>query len=117
MQLYLIPLFLAFTIASALTGAPAQKAVMVSYGPDVPDSVLDQAKEAVKQAGGVITHEFSTYSSLTIPQLSPNTGIELIKGFAANAPAEVLNSIEAWGTEYKATVEEDQTVHALGDGS
>jgi hypothetical protein len=35
-----------------------QKAVIVSYPNDTPDSVLNQAKDAIKAAGGMITHEY-----------------------------------------------------------
>ncbi|KAF2232062.1 hypothetical protein EV356DRAFT_578647 [Viridothelium virens] len=97
---YTILSFFVFLVVCALAQTPPLKAVMVSYKQDTPDSILDQAKDAIRQAGGVVTHDF-----------------KLIKGFAANAPAEVLNSVQAWGTEHEATIEEDQIVHALGGPS
>lgn len=35
-----------------------QKSVIVSYPDNTPDSVVDQAKDAIKAAGGFITHEY-----------------------------------------------------------
>ena len=58
----------------------------------------------------------SVRTAVCLCYLQANINLELIKGFAANAPAEVLNSVQAWGTEYDANIEEDQTVHTL-DGS
>ncbi|KAI9689454.1 MAG: hypothetical protein M1822_010105 [Bathelium mastoideum] len=91
---------LAFLAASVLAQTAPQKAVMVTYKQDTPNSVLEQAKAAIEQAGGLVTHEF-----------------KLIKGFAASAPAEILESVQAWGTEHEARIEEDQTVYALGESS
>lgn len=42
----------------ALAVATPQKAVIVSYPNDTPDSVVEQAKNAIKAAGGIITHEY-----------------------------------------------------------
>jgi hypothetical protein len=36
------------------------------------------------------------------------------RGFAAKAPAKILESVQAWGSEYNAVVEEDQMVEAVG---
>lgn len=54
-----------FTILTILTfitvvmaAAQPQKAVIVSYPNDTPDSIVDQAKDAIVAAGGVITHEY-----------------------------------------------------------
>jgi hypothetical protein len=52
-----------FVIAllSILSGAFAvdvEQSVIVTYPLDTPDSVLDQAKKAIEDAGGVITHNF-----------------------------------------------------------
>ena len=44
----------------ALAAAP-QKAIVVSFeDPNTPQSVVDEAMKAIKDAGGVITHEYST---------------------------------------------------------
>lgn len=54
-----------FTILSTLAFAAVvlgatmpQKSVIISYPDDTPDSVVDQAKSAIKSAGGMITHEY-----------------------------------------------------------
>ena len=51
------------------------------------------------QKGGVITHEY-----------------QLIKAFAANAPAKALDSVQAMGSQYNAVVEDDQIVTANNGG-
>ncbi|GAB7352938.1 hypothetical protein MBLNU459_g3518t2 [Dothideomycetes sp. NU459] len=104
-------LLIALLVALAYAAAP-QKAVIISYPKDTPDSVVDKAKAAIKEAtdrfskltqnahaiqGGVITHEYN-----------------IIKAFAATAPSKVLESVKAWGTEYNALVEEDQMVQTNG---
>ena len=45
------------TLASAIT---AQKAVMITYPEDTPASVIENAMDAIRKAGGTITHEYST---------------------------------------------------------
>ena len=51
-----------FSILALLTvvmaAAQPQKAVIVSYPNDTPDSIIDAAKDAIVAAGGVITHEY-----------------------------------------------------------
>ena len=37
---------------------------------------------------------------------------ELYRGFACKAPAKVLETVQAWGREHGAVVEEEQTVRA-----
>lgn len=45
--------------AAVVSGAIVpQKAVIVTYPEGTPDSVMDQAMSAIKEAGGVITHEY-----------------------------------------------------------
>lgn len=67
------------TMAAAVLGAQqAQKAVIVSYPNDTPDSIVNQAMDAIKSAGGMITHEYKLIKyvlpkpvpppSLTYPQ-------------------------------------------------
>ncbi|KAK4986170.1 hypothetical protein LTR66_007947 [Elasticomyces elasticus] len=98
MKLAIYSILLALLAICAHAAAP-QKAVIVSYPKDTPDSVVDRAKTAIKEAGGAITHEY-----------------KLIKGFAANAPASILESVSAWGAQYNAVIEEDQLVYANGGG-
>ena len=49
-------------LASLVAGVMAvdvQKSVIVTYPDGTPNSVLDQAKKAITDAGGVITHEYN----------------------------------------------------------
>lgn len=56
----LISFFLAaLTLFSSALAVDIQKSVIVSYPEGTPDSVLDQAKDAIRQAGGQITHEYT----------------------------------------------------------
>ena len=54
--LCLVAAFL-ITLASAIT---AQKAVMITYPEDTPASVIENAMDAIRKAGGTVTHEYST---------------------------------------------------------
>lgn len=55
-QLALLAISL-FSIPGLSAAAP-QKSVIVSYPDDTPDNVVQQAMDAIKNAGGVITHEY-----------------------------------------------------------
>ncbi|KAK3943564.1 hypothetical protein QBC46DRAFT_351441 [Diplogelasinospora grovesii] len=86
---------LAFLIAG-VTAVDVQKSVIITYPPETPDSVLAQAKKAIEDGGGMVTHEY-----------------QLIKGFAAKVGEKVLDTVAAWGKEYNCLVEEDQVVSSL----
>lgn len=45
-------------VAIALAAQLPQKNIIVSYDDNVPDSVINQAMDAIKSAGGIITHEY-----------------------------------------------------------
>ncbi|KAI2263690.1 hypothetical protein LOZ10_003004 [Ophidiomyces ophidiicola] len=75
-----------------MAGTPL-KSVIISYPENTPNSVIDMAKKAIRDAGGKITHEYS-----------------LIRGFAAMAPQVALDSVKAFETPYPATIENDQIV-------
>jgi len=49
------------TLFVSVIAVDVQKSVIISYPDTTPDSALDQAKDAIKQSGGVITHEFQTF--------------------------------------------------------
>jgi hypothetical protein len=38
---------------------------------------------------------------------------QLRRGFAAKAPAKILESVQAWGNDYHAVIEEDQMVEVV----
>lgn len=56
------PSTLLFAVAAALVpsamAVDVQMSVIVSYARNTPDSVLTRAKQAVREAGGTITHEY-----------------------------------------------------------
>ena len=94
--------------------AEPQWPVIVSYPDDTPNAVLDEAKDAIRQAvcnaqpcqgatstmqllidfqGGIITYEYN-----------------LIKAFAAKAPAKGLSTVQALGSSNNVLIEKDRTV-------
>ncbi|KAK0741762.1 hypothetical protein B0T21DRAFT_283691 [Apiosordaria backusii] len=91
-------LIAALTFFSGVIAVDIQKSVLISYPPETPDSIVDDAKKAIKDAGGIITHEYT-----------------LIKGFAAEVGGKVLETVSAWGEQYKVSVEENQEVHTMGN--
>ena len=58
MRFHLFALLVALLIACAYA-VKTQKAVMITYDENTPDSEVDKAMDALRGAGGVITHEFS----------------------------------------------------------
>lgn len=40
----------------------------------------------------------------------------MFRGFAAKAPAKILESVQIWGNDYNAVIEEDQMVSVVGGG-
>ncbi|KAK3314914.1 hypothetical protein B0H66DRAFT_605831 [Apodospora peruviana] len=77
-----------------------QKSVIITYPESTPDSVLDAAKKAIEDGGGIITHEY-----------------HLIKGFAAKLGEKVLDEVSALGKTYNAVIEEDQIVSTFQSGN
>lgn len=70
-----------------------QKTIVVSYqDPNTPQSAVDEAMAAIKEAGGVITHEYT-----------------LFKGFAAKASEKAIEAVHALGDKYMPTIEQDIT--------
>ena len=64
MRLFLLTLFLAFFLATASAVKESQKAVLITYPSDTPQSEVDKAIAAVKATGGIITHEFGELTIL-----------------------------------------------------
>ncbi|KAH6642424.1 hypothetical protein C7974DRAFT_420714 [Boeremia exigua] len=78
--------------ATTMAGAP-QRSVIISFPNDTPDHIVEEAKESIRKAKGVITHEYN-----------------IIKGFAAHAPASALEFVTTMGEQYKVEIEEDGIV-------
>jgi spermidine/putrescine-binding protein len=52
----LLALFTLFTLVAAAT--QPQKSVIMTWSSDTPNHVVDQFKDAIVSAGGIITHEY-----------------------------------------------------------
>lgn len=59
MRFYIISLLVALFFGCAFA-IKTQKPILVTYPPDTPQSVIDEAIVALKKAGGILTHEYST---------------------------------------------------------
>ncbi|CAK7210413.1 hypothetical protein SCUCBS95973_000775 [Sporothrix curviconia] len=80
-------------LAMGAAAVDVKKQVIVTYESNTPDWVLNEAKDAIRAAGGIITHEYN-----------------LIKGFAATAGEKVLESVQTMGSKYQALIEDDEVV-------
>jgi Mrp family chromosome partitioning ATPase len=58
MKLLILTFLLVCLFALTAIAVAPQKAVIVTYPENTPDSVLDQAKDAIRKAGGMITHDY-----------------------------------------------------------
>jgi len=94
MKIALLTALLAAGAIAAHSHAP-RKAVIVTYPTDTPDAVIEKAMRDIEDGGGTVTHQY-----------------KLFKGFAANAPVKALDAVQAEGSEFPATVEEDEMVTA-----
>jgi hypothetical protein len=63
MRFLLFSLLIAVLFATVYA-VQSQKAVLITYPSDTPASEVDKAIAALKGAGGVVTHEFSTFLQL-----------------------------------------------------
>ncbi|CCC07299.1 unnamed protein product [Sordaria macrospora k-hell] len=86
----------ALALVSGAIAVDVQKSVIITYKENTPDSVIRDAKKAIVDAGGVITHEYT-----------------LMKGFSAKVGEKTLESVSAFSENY-ATIEEDKVVNAFG---
>ncbi|KAJ4357072.1 hypothetical protein N0V95_002810 [Ascochyta clinopodiicola] len=89
----LTALFAATTMAAA-----PQRSVIISFPNETPDHIVEEAKEGIRKAKGVITHEYN-----------------IIKGFACQAPASALEFVTTMGEQYKVEIEEDGIVTTQGE--
>ncbi|ERF75902.1 hypothetical protein EPUS_01268 [Endocarpon pusillum Z07020] len=98
MKLFLLSYLLICLFGLTVIAVAPQKAVIVTYPDDAPDSVLDQTKKEIERAGGIITHEY-----------------KLIRGFAAQASTRALEAVQALSSQYLPLIEEDSIVSIDGD--
>ncbi len=52
-------LMAAVALAAGVLAVDVQKQVIISYPSDTPDWVVNEAKEAIIKANGIITHEYN----------------------------------------------------------
>uniref|UniRef100_A0A1Y1ND39 Inhibitor I9 domain-containing protein n=1 Tax=Photinus pyralis TaxID=7054 RepID=A0A1Y1ND39_PHOPY len=81
-------------LPAALAMNQKMPAIVYFSEPSTPEFVIEKAKKTLIEAGGKITHTYT-----------------IIKGFAAIAPQKALQAlqeVQAWGTDYGMTVEEDK---------
>ncbi|OJD20016.1 hypothetical protein AJ78_00032 [Emergomyces pasteurianus Ep9510] len=97
MKIYFFTLVLAL-LAPAVLAVTPERTVLVTYPENTPCSVIDQAVQAVKDAGGKVTHQF-----------------ELIKGFAATGPSTVFEMVSTLSEKFRPWIEDDQVVTTFGD--
>ncbi|KAF2826375.1 hypothetical protein CC86DRAFT_406651 [Ophiobolus disseminans] len=74
--------------------AANDKSVIMSWPNGTPDSVVQTAKQAIIDAGGVITHEYN-----------------IIKGFACHGPASIFEKVSTMDANHKPEIEEDGIVY------
>ncbi|KAH8704262.1 hypothetical protein BGW36DRAFT_370982 [Talaromyces proteolyticus] len=87
-----------FGLLQVALAVQPQKSVVITFPDNTPDSVLNDAKRTITDAGGWITHEYN-----------------LIKGFAAKATTNALQTISTSSTAFLPVIEEDKVVSASGD--
>lgn len=51
-------LITALTLLSGVIAVDIQKSVLITYPPETPNNVVADAKKAIVEAGGTITHEY-----------------------------------------------------------
>lgn len=66
MRFALSTLFVVLLATFAMAAAP-QKSVIMSWPNDTPNSVVEAAKQAIIDAKGTITHEYSKFHAKHIP--------------------------------------------------
>ncbi|KAF2033521.1 hypothetical protein EK21DRAFT_58431 [Setomelanomma holmii] len=84
-----VALLAVFTMAVA-----PHKSVIMSWPNDTPDSVVEEAKQAIIAAKGTITHEYN-----------------IIKGFACTGPASIFEKVSTMNADHKPEIEEDGIVY------
>ncbi|KAI1657470.1 hypothetical protein F4813DRAFT_389648 [Daldinia decipiens] len=104
----------ALAVAAGVSAVDIQKSVIVSFPSGTTDDIVNRAKDDIRKAGGVITHEYQLIKyaliSIDVLLLTYVFYFDCITGFAAKAPQKILETVSAWSAEYNAVIEEDQVV-------
>lgn len=97
--------------------APTFHDVIISFPNDAPSSLLEEAKEKVRNTKGAkITHEYSTLGlrhARASDRLTDAAAI--INAFAAHVPDNMFSDIQAMSTEYPPVIEGDGIVTTQDD--
>ncbi|CBX90527.1 hypothetical protein LEMA_P066530.1 [Plenodomus lingam JN3] len=93
----LFSLVIALLAAFAMAVAPL-RSVILTWPHDTPDCILDDVKQAIIEAQGTITHEYT-----------------IIKGIAAMVSESALESVSALSSQYTYTLEEDSIMSTQED--
>ncbi|KAJ3577419.1 hypothetical protein NPX13_g3149 [Xylaria arbuscula] len=69
------------------------KNIIMTFPESTPDSIVSEAMDHIRDAGGSITHVY-----------------KILKGFAAKAPQGAIETVTTMSTKYNAVIEEDQEI-------
>jgi hypothetical protein len=114
--------FFIFNILFAMVFACAyavntQKPVIITFPENTPQGVIDKAMDTLRQAGGIVTHEYSMSFSFVSPCKADVFPPDLFKGFAAKASDSSIEAIKALGEEFIPIIEDDAVVSINGKAS
>ncbi|KAI9041525.1 uncharacterized protein KD926_006763 [Aspergillus affinis] len=84
------------------------KSIVVTFPKDTPDSVVKDARQAIIDANGEITHDYQLIKCVyTHPFL---VSFSHPRGFAATAPDEAIQQLSTESSGYHPTIEDDTIV-------
>lgn len=114
--------FVATALLAPLAMAVApQRSVILSWPNETPDQIVEDAKEAIRKAKGVSKSPHASLCSLyvaskylTLTHLVTHE-YNIIKGFAAQAPASALEFVTTLSDVYKVDIEEDGVITTQND--
>lgn len=122
--------FLIALLATFIMAAAPHRSVIISWPNDTPDEIVEQSKEAIRQAKGkrrfshpCTTHKRHMWCTRLLQETGANNGAlgvitheyNIIKGFAAQAPASALEMVSTLSDAYKCEIEDDGIVTTQND--
>ena len=69
MRFFFIALLIAIFLTTTYGVKPSQKKVLVTYDSETPDSEVERAIDALREAGGVVEHKFGSSTDVTSPSI------------------------------------------------